>query len=254
MTNTITAIKNAQMAQSPLVLIGGAAATALRGRGALQDINQMALMQSITKWRRSVGRVRDIVPALEEAFYQARNGVPGPVFVELPVDLLYDEQLVRQWYGLKRRGRSPAQWVVQRYLDWWVNRLFAGAQDQPAVTPRPFDIPEPEDRAVRAAVIRLVQAQRPLLLVGSQATLDTASVDDLAAAITRLGVPTYLSGMRAGCLAHTIRSRCGTGGVRRCAKPILSFLRAFRVTFALTTAIISRAAPRSSPPTAAAPT
>lgn len=202
-TNTITAIKNAQMAQSPLVLIGGAAATALRGRGALQDIDQMALMQSITKWRRSVGRVRDIVPALEEAFYQARNGVPGPVFVELPVDLLYDEQLVRQWYGLKRKGRSPAQWVVQRYLAWWVNRLFAGAQDQPAVTPRPFDIPEPEDRAVRAAVIRLVQARRPLLLVGSQATLDTASVDDLAAAITRLGVPTYLSGMARGLLgAH----------------------------------------------------
>ena len=35
-TNTITAVKNAQMAQSPLVLIGGAAATLLKGRGALQ--------------------------------------------------------------------------------------------------------------------------------------------------------------------------------------------------------------------------
>ena len=110
-TNTITAIKNAQMAQSPLVLIGGAAATALRGRGALQDIDQMTLMKSLTKWRRSVRCVRDIVPALEEAFYQARSDIPGPVFVELPVDLLYDEQLVRQWYGLKRGGRSWRPWV-----------------------------------------------------------------------------------------------------------------------------------------------
>src|SRR5204863_7818161 len=42
-TNTITAIKNAQLAQSPLVLLGGAAATVLRGRGSLQDIDQMAL-------------------------------------------------------------------------------------------------------------------------------------------------------------------------------------------------------------------
>ena len=39
-TNSITAIKNAQMAQSPLVLIGGATATVLRGRGSLQDIDQ----------------------------------------------------------------------------------------------------------------------------------------------------------------------------------------------------------------------
>ena len=37
-TNTITALKNAQMAQTPLLLLGGATATLLKGRGALQDI------------------------------------------------------------------------------------------------------------------------------------------------------------------------------------------------------------------------
>ena len=37
-TNTVTAVKNAQLAESPLVVIGGAAATLLQGRGALQDI------------------------------------------------------------------------------------------------------------------------------------------------------------------------------------------------------------------------
>ena len=35
-TNTVTAIKNAQMAQSPVVLLGGAAATLLKGKGSLQ--------------------------------------------------------------------------------------------------------------------------------------------------------------------------------------------------------------------------
>ena len=39
-TNTLTAIKNARLAQSPVVLLGGATATALKGRGALQDIDQ----------------------------------------------------------------------------------------------------------------------------------------------------------------------------------------------------------------------
>ena len=43
-TNTITAIKNAQLAQSPLLLIGGATATMLRGRGSLQDIDQIELI------------------------------------------------------------------------------------------------------------------------------------------------------------------------------------------------------------------
>jgi thiamine pyrophosphate-dependent acetolactate synthase large subunit-like protein len=42
LTNTITALKNAQLAQSPVLLLGGAAPTALQGRGALQDIDQKA--------------------------------------------------------------------------------------------------------------------------------------------------------------------------------------------------------------------
>lgn len=40
-TNTVTAIKNAQMAESPVILLGGAAASLLKGRGALQDIDQL---------------------------------------------------------------------------------------------------------------------------------------------------------------------------------------------------------------------
>ena len=50
-TNTITAIKNAQLAQSPLILLGGATATLLRGRGALQDIDQMALVRAAREAR-----------------------------------------------------------------------------------------------------------------------------------------------------------------------------------------------------------
>ena len=51
LTNTVTAVKNAQMAQSPLVLLGGAAATVLKGRGALQDIDQpvMVLARSMAQ-------------------------------------------------------------------------------------------------------------------------------------------------------------------------------------------------------------
>jgi len=47
-----TPIKNAQMAQSPLIVFGGSTATLLKGRGALQDIDQLSIMKPMTKWRR----------------------------------------------------------------------------------------------------------------------------------------------------------------------------------------------------------
>ena len=98
-TNTLTALKNAQLAQSPVVLLGGAAPTALQGRGALQDIDQGPVVAPHVKLVKRVRRVRDLTPAVEEAFAVARDGVPGPAFVECPVDLLYDEASVRTWYG-----------------------------------------------------------------------------------------------------------------------------------------------------------
>ena len=126
-TNTLTAVKNAQMAQSPVILLGGAAATALQGRGALQDIDQLSLFNSVVKWSTSVRRVKEIVPALEEAFRRAQSDVPGPVFVELPVDLLYDADLVREWYGVKSsQGGSLSSRAVQSYLKWHLYRSFPG--------------------------------------------------------------------------------------------------------------------------------
>jgi thiamine pyrophosphate-dependent acetolactate synthase large subunit-like protein len=77
------------MAQSPIVLIGGAAATLLKGRGSLQDIDQISLLKPIVKYCATCTRVSDIVPTLRQAFHEAISGVPGPVFVEFPIDILY---------------------------------------------------------------------------------------------------------------------------------------------------------------------
>lgn len=203
-TNTLTAVKNAQMAQSPLVLIGGAAATALKGRGALQDIDQLSLFSSVVKWSRSVRRVKEIVPTLKRAFHEAQSGVPGPVFVEIPIDLLYDEQVVRELYGLKSGGRTLADRAVKQYLRWHVNRLFA---DKDAIQINPQESLTVFPRTAHAAKVaaRLQQAQRPVLVIGSQAMLDVAAVNELAAAVERLGVPVYLSGMARGLLGRNHR-------------------------------------------------
>ena len=99
-TNTITAIKNAEMAESPLVLIGGASPIMLKGQGALQDINQREVIEPIVKKCWSVTTVRDILPTLREAFRLAKSGTPGPVFVELPIDILYSYLLIAANTGL----------------------------------------------------------------------------------------------------------------------------------------------------------
>ena len=79
LTNTITALKNAQLAQSPILLIGGAAPTALQGRGALQDIDQRPLIAPHVKLVKQVRRVRDLGPAVSEAL----SAIPATVPLQL---------------------------------------------------------------------------------------------------------------------------------------------------------------------------
>src|SRR5271156_4026082 len=130
LTNSLTALKNAQLAQSPVILLGGAAPTALQGRGALQDIEQLPVVEPYVKLVKQVRRVRDLVPALEEAFRVSREGVPGPVFIECPVDLLYDEATVRQWYAeASGRGNSMPERLLRWYLKQHVATMFGGRSD-----------------------------------------------------------------------------------------------------------------------------
>jgi acetolactate synthase-like protein len=202
-TNAITALKNAQMAQSPLVLLGGAAATLLRGRGALQDIDQMALVRPHVKRATRVARVRDLAPELERAFRVSREGVPGPVFLECPIDLLYPEDVVREWYGKALSGeRSLAArgtaWYVRRH----VRRLLAGAGASPAVAPETGAPPSPPASRVRQAAGLVGRAGRPVILVGSQALPGPAGAAALVAALEAIGAPVFLSGMARGLLGR----------------------------------------------------
>src|SRR5258706_3489565 len=87
-TDAVTGVANAYAARSPLLLIGGAAPLALRGLGALQETEQIALLRPITKGAWSVVDTRQIPEVLTTAIRTALSGRPGPVFVEIPVDLL----------------------------------------------------------------------------------------------------------------------------------------------------------------------
>ena len=204
-TNTITAVKNAQLAHSPVVILGGATGTILKGRGALQDIDQLALFEPHVKWSRSVSRVRDLRPTVEEAFYRARLGVPGPVFVECPLDLLYDEELVRQMYGAKA-AQGKARGLGDRALRWYLQRhvrkLFAGSSRSAESSVQQPLMLNPSASEMRQAGRLLRASKQPVLMVGSQATLDPPNIGELAEAVERLGIPVYLSGMARGLLGR----------------------------------------------------
>jgi acetolactate synthase-1/2/3 large subunit len=202
-TNALTALENAKLAQSPLLLIGGAAPTALQGRGALQDIDQGPVVAPFVKWAKRVRRVRDLAPAIAEALAVAREGVPGPVFVECPVDLLYDEKTIREWYAeAAGKGRSIADRLLRLYLERHAARLFAKAGRAPPAPPRAIIAPSATEAQVDAAATRLAAAARPLVVVGSQALAGAEDPTRVADALSRLGAPVYLSGMARGLLGR----------------------------------------------------
>jgi len=209
-TNTITALKNAQLAQSPVILLGGAAPTALQGRGALQDIDQRPLVAPHVKAFLKMRRVRDLAPAVDRAFALACSGVPGPVFIECPVDLLYDEASIRQWYAdAAGKGSSVADRLLRWYLSRHARRMFAGSREPQPPQVLPCDIPRAATRCVSAAAAALRASQRPVAVIGSQALVMAAHADDLAQAVQRLGIPAYLSGMARGLLGrdHPLQMR-----------------------------------------------
>ncbi len=203
LTNTLTALKNAQLAQSPLLLLGGAAPTALQGRGALQDIAQRPLVAPHVKWLAQVRRVADLGPAVEQAIAIAREGVPGPVFVECAIDLLYDEALIRGWYAdAAGKGKSVADRTLRWYLNRHATRLFEGSREPYAPHPKAVQAHDVGSRPLARAAAALARAKKPLIVIGSQAVVDAGSVDALAAALDRLQVPVYLSGMARGLLGR----------------------------------------------------
>lgn len=208
-TNTTTAVKNAQMAESPILILGGATATVLEGRGALQDIDQLSLMEPLTKWSASLSRVKELKPAVERGLEVATSGTPGPVFLEVPVDLLYPEDLVREWF-MKQSGVETPEGIGQRALKLYLKGHLAKQFNVPA-NPLRYNRPSVPDLAAKKAESsigdvagRLEEADRPALVVGSQALVnyDRDQARSLARAVEALDVPTFLAGGARGLLGQ----------------------------------------------------
>ncbi|KAE9556240.1 hypothetical protein FO519_000579 [Halicephalobus sp. NKZ332] len=204
LTNTITAVKNAQMAESPLLLIGGAAPTLLKDRGALQDIDQMVLFRPLCKFAARVTRLCDIVPTVKKAIHAAQSGTPGPVFIEFPIDVLFPYQTVVSEAGLVKNPQG-FQKIINAYLFYHISRQFGSAHLPVDMSPIPVKHPLPKHEDIEKIANIVAQAQRPLILLGSQTTLPPVKPHDLQQTVEKLGIPAYLGGMSRGLLGKNSR-------------------------------------------------
>ncbi|MDY0001116.1 MAG: thiamine pyrophosphate-binding protein [Polyangia bacterium] len=164
-TDALTGVANAHAAGVPLLLIGGAAPTFNQSRGSLQEIEQVDLFHSVSKWSARVPSVSLIPSYMAKAFRVALSGRPGPVFLELAFDLL---TAVTDDYQL------PTGYLTEA---------------------RPGADPELLDRAV----LGLATAKRPAVIAGSSVYWDGAW-DALGRLAERAQLPVFLNGAGRGCL------------------------------------------------------
>lgn len=166
-TDALTGVANAWAAASPLVLLGGAAPGFNQGRGSLQEMPQVPLFQAITKWSDRVPSPELVPSFLARAFRVARAGKPGPVFLEIPWDVLSngaDAALAEGLEPYRTSARSPG---------------------------------DPEK--IDAALALLAGAERPVMVAGSSIWRDDA-VEALERFASKAAIPAYLNGMARGCL------------------------------------------------------
>jgi len=166
-TDALTGIANAWAASSPVLLLGGAAPSFNAGKGSLQEMEQVDLFTRITKWSDRVPFPDRVPTYLAKAFRTMLTGRPGPVFLELPWDVLsngVEESECPLPVNYRTKARQPGD---PSYVD-------------------------------RAAQL-LSTAQRPAIIAGSSIFWDDAATQ-LAAFAERLGAPVYLNGAGRGCL------------------------------------------------------
>ncbi|HEX4776081.1 MAG TPA: thiamine pyrophosphate-binding protein [Acidimicrobiia bacterium] len=156
-SNALTGIANAHNNGSPVVCIAGAATLRGQDAGEVESLDQLALAQPVTKWARRVYHADRVAEYVHAAFRAATTGRPGPVYLEVPIDLAH--AMV-----------DPDGAAVPFRLD-------AGATGG-----------GPDDASIARAVELLAGARRPAVVAGSGVWWAHAG-DDLRAFVERSRIP-----------------------------------------------------------------
>ena len=174
LTHAMSGIGEAFLDGIPMLVISGGTRTDIPFRYQLHELDLHGILKGLTKGSWHPKTHAEIVPAIFEAYRTAVTGVPGPVFVEIPVNL----------------------------------QLFQETIDELPVFQPPAPPEAPEASLLEAAIDLLEKARSPGLFVGWGA-VDVA--DDVARIAERLGAPvaTTLQGLSAFSAAHSLHAGMG---------------------------------------------
>ncbi|TMA52900.1 MAG: thiamine pyrophosphate-binding protein, partial [Deltaproteobacteria bacterium] len=166
-TDAVTGIATAWRANIPIVVIGGQAPRFFQDMGGLQDMPHVDMMKPITKWAVSVPNARRLGEYVAAAFRVATTNVPGPVFLEMPLDFLFEQVEEREVV-------APEQ-----------AHTGAGVGPDPRFVTRAFEL--------------LRGAERPVCLVGSQLFWSRRR-EAYPEFVRTFGMPIYVNGQARGSL------------------------------------------------------
>ena len=167
-TDGVTGVANAWRANSPILVFGGQGPFNNLRRGSLQEMDHIGVMRPITKYADAVYETYRIPEYIELAIRHAISGIPGPAFLEIPMDIFMGQV-------------EDDQIIVPRIRT-----------DAPRLSP--------DRREVRNAIELLRVAERPMLMAGTSVKWSRAE-DALEAFIAETHIPTFCNGMGRGTVA-----------------------------------------------------
>ena len=157
-TNMITGVANAAVANSPIICISGHSPLGEFDTGSLQDMNQIDVIKPLTKMARTIYQTERIADYMAMAFRHAVAGRPGPVYLEIPMDVFFNQvddakiQMPEDYRTMSRPAGDPAD--------------------------------------IEKAVDLLNNAERPVVVVGSGLWWSQAH-EELRAFVEKSGIPVF---------------------------------------------------------------
>jgi acetolactate synthase-1/2/3 large subunit len=168
-TDGVTGIANAWRANSPILVFGGQGPFENLRRGSLQEMDHLGVVRPITKYCDAIYQTKRIPEYIELAIRHAVSGIPGPSYLEIPMDI-----------------------------------FMGGVEEKEVVIPRIRTEPprlSPDRDEVRRAIEVLRGAERPMLMAGTSVKWSKAS-PELNRFISETHIPTYTNGMGRGTVPH----------------------------------------------------
>ena len=164
-TDGVTGIANAWRANSPILIIGGQGPFENLRRGSLQEMDHLGVVRPITKYCDAIYQTKRIPEYIELAVRHAVSGIPGPAYLEIPMDI-----------------------------------FMGSVEDEDVVIPRiRTEAPRlsPDQGEIRKAIDLLREARRPMLMAGTSVKWSKAA-PEMNRFIAETHIPTYTNGMGRG--------------------------------------------------------